>query len=78
MGKSCIYNFPLLSIDVFKCEILYTRVQFYIQEYITVSVEKIDFPASHLWDSITSSCINISGIHFRQNTFLSATDVDME
>lgn len=75
MGKGYIYNFLILwNIDAFKCEILYTNVQ----EIITVSVEKIDFPASHLWDSITSSCINISGVHFRQNTFLSATDVDME
>lgn len=49
-----------------------------VQEIITVSVEKIDFSASHLWDSITSSCISISGVRFQQNTFLSATDVDIE
>lgn len=54
-------------------------VQIYnIQEIITVRVEKIDFPASHLWNSITSSCISISGVRLQQNTFLSATDVDIE
>lgn len=37
---------------------------------------RIDFPAFHLWDSITSSYINIAGVHFWQSTFLSATDVD--
>lgn len=41
-----------------------------------IDMEKIDFPAFYLWDSISSSSINISGVHFWQSTFLSATDVD--
>lgn len=59
---------------MFECEIFSTNVQ----EIIAVSAEKIDFQASHLWDSIASSSINISGVHFLQNTFLVAIDIDMK